>query len=391
MGGDPVRVEMGRWTVRGTGFAVGVVIVAMLAWALMRATNVIVLIAISVLLASGLEPAIGWFRTRTGLPRAPTILVVYAAFFALVAVLILLVVPSALDQLRALSDRLPALLDSADGWAKTQQPPISDVLERLISTLRTAVSSGPKVPQGDQLIAAGAAAADVIISVISVLALTFFWLTGHQRLQRFALAMLPATTRHGVRDAWNEVETRMGLWVRGQLTLMAAVFAMTTVAYFVIGLEAALFLGVFAGVAEAIPIVGPAIGAVPALIVAAASGQVQQVVLVALVYVAIQVFEGNVLVPMVMRSAIGVPPFIVMVSLLVGTAIAGIVGALLAVPFSAALVVILERAQARDAPVPLESAVPGSAPEEPSEQDPGTPTLPDGKRPATPHAGSSPG
>ena len=108
----------------------------------------------------------------------------------------------------------------------------------------------------------------------------------------------------------------MGFWVRGQLTLMAAVFAMTSVAYFVIGLEGALFLGVFAGVAEAIPIVGPAIGAVPALIVAAASGQVELVFLVALVYVVIQVFEGNVLVPMVMRSAIGVPPFVIVTSLL---------------------------------------------------------------------------
>ena len=102
----------------------------------------------------------------------------------------------------------------------------------------------------------------------------------------------------------------MGLWVRGQLTLMAAVFAMTSVAYFVIGLEACAVLGVFAGIAEAIPIVGPAIGAVPALIVAAASGRVELVFIVALVYVVIQIFEGNVLVPMVMRSAIGVPPFV---------------------------------------------------------------------------------
>jgi predicted PurR-regulated permease PerM len=367
---------MGRWAVRGTGFTVGVIIVITLAWMLMRASNVVVLVVISVLLASGLEPAIGWLRARTGLPRAPTILVVYVAFFVLVVVMILLVVPSAFDQLSELGDRLPPLLDKVSAWAQTQQPPVSDIVQRAVATVRGAVTSAPKVPPSDQLLSAGAAAADAIISAISVLTLIFFWLTGHQRIQRFALALLPATTRHGVRDAWNEVETRMGLWVRGQLTLMAAIFAMTTVAYFVIGLEGALFLGAFAGVAEAIPIVGPAIGAVPALIVAAATGRAETVFIVALVYVIIQLIEGNILVPMVMRSAIGVPPFVVVTSLLIGSALAGIVGALLAVPFSAALVVILERAQARDAPVPLESPV-SSGPSEDEAREKAEKSLPD--------------
>lgn len=346
---------MGRWAIRGSGFAVGVVIIAAIAWMLLRASSVLVLVVISILLASGLEPAISWLRSKTGLPRAPTILVVYVAFFVLVITMILLIVPSAFDQLGELSARLPAMLDQADAWAKTQSPPVSDAVQRTIVTIRGAIGSAPKVPQNEQLIQVGAAAADAIISAISVLTLIFFWLTGHQRIQRFALALLPSNTRRAVRDTWNEVETRMGLWVRGQLTLMAAVFAMTSVAYFVIGLDAALFLGVFAGVAEAIPIVGPAIGAVPALIVAAASGSPQLVFIVAGVYVVIQIIEGNVLVPMVMRNAIGVPPFVVVTSLLIGTVLAGIVGALLAIPFSAALVVILERAQAREAPVPLES------------------------------------
>ena len=142
---------MGRWAVRGTGFTVGVIVIVTLAWALMRASNVIVLVVISVLLASGLEPAIGWLRSRTGLPRAPTILVVYVAFFVLVAALILLVVPSAVDQFGALGDRLPALLDKVDSWAKTQQPPLSDIVERGVTTIRGAVTSTPKVPPSDQL------------------------------------------------------------------------------------------------------------------------------------------------------------------------------------------------------------------------------------------------
>jgi len=178
------------------------------------------------------------------------------------------------------------------------------------------------------------------------------------------LALLPADHRAGVRDGWNEVEARMGLWVRGQLTLMGSILVMTTLAYFVLGLENALLLGVIAGLAELIPIVGPALGAIPALLVAAATGDIQLVLLVAGVYVVIQVVEGNILVPIVMKNAIGVPPFLVIASLLIGGSVAGLVGALLAVPMTAALVVILERSQARARPIALDGGPASTEPDD---------------------------
>ena len=200
-----------------------------------------------------------------------------------------------------------------------------------------------------------------------MLTLVFFWLTGHQRLQRFSLAMLPADHRGGVREGWNEVELRLGLWVRGQLILMGSIFAMTTAAYTVIGLPNALLLGVIAGLAEIVPIVGPALGAVPALLVAAVNGKPETVVLVAIVYVVIQILEGNVLVPLVMRRTIGVPPFLVVLSLLMGAAVGGIVGAFLAVPIAAALIVVLERTQARETTVGLDGQSPATDDDEEQE------------------------
>lgn len=351
-----MRNEIWRWTVRGAGLAVGAVLVATIAWALLRATNVLLVVAVSVLLAAGLEPATGWIRARTGLGRAPTILIVYLAFFLSVAGLILLIVPSAVQQFSDLGARLPKLLQNLQAWSKTLGPPLSDAVGNVIQTIRAALSAPASAPQTPDIVAAGITAADAIITAISVLSLTFFWLTGHQRIQRFLLALLPLESRQGVREGWNEVETRLGLWVRGQLILMGTIFAMTTVAYFILGLDGALLLGLIAGLVEAIPIVGPALGAVPALIVAGSTGRIELVLLVAVVYVIIQIIEGNVLVPMVMRSTIGVPPFVVIVSLLIGATIGGIVGAFLAVPFTAAMVVILERSQAREQPVPLESS-----------------------------------
>jgi predicted PurR-regulated permease PerM len=122
-----------------------------------------------------------------------------------------------------------------------------------------------------------------------------------------------------------------------------------------LGLESWLLLGLLAGLAEAIPIVGPLLGAVPALLVAATKGP-ELTIAVAIVYVIIQVVESNVLVPLIMRNTIGISPFLVIVSLLVGAAVGGIPGAFVAVPVVAAFEIVLERLQARDTPVPQDPA-----------------------------------
>lgn len=351
-----MRSEAWLWLARGAGAAVGILVVAAIASILLGAAHVLVLIAISVLLAAGLEPAVGWLRGRTGIGRGTTILLVYAGFMVLVGILVFLIVPAATSQLTEFSNRLPTLLTDLRSFAETLRPTIvAEGLTGAIDAFAATLRDPQAEPDPEALVEVGLAVGDAVISVITVLTLVFFWLTGHQRLQWFVLALLPPEHRAGVRHGWNEVETRLGLWVRGQAILMGAIFVMTTVAYFLLGLPNALLLGLIAGLAEIIPIVGPLLGAIPALLVAAVTGQVELVLLVAGVYVVIQVIEGNVLVPLVMKSTIGVPPFLVVVSLVVGAATGGLVGALLAVPVVAAIVVILERSQDRRTMVTLES------------------------------------
>jgi predicted PurR-regulated permease PerM len=187
-----------------------------------------------------------------------------------------------------------------------------------------------------------------------MLAIVFFWLTEHARLQRYVLAFLPADTRQGARATWNEIETRLGGWVRGQLLIMGTVGAAAGAAYFLLGLEGWAFLALFAALAEAVPIVGPLVGAVPALLVAAGTSP-ELALVVAVVYVIIQVVEGNVLIPLIMRNTVGISPFLVIVSILVGAAVGGVIGAILAVPMVAAFEIILERLQARDVPISQDS------------------------------------
>ncbi len=116
---------------------------------------------------------------------------------------------------------------------------------------------------------------------------------------------------------------------------MGTVGVVTGTAYLLLGLPGALLLGLIAALSEAIPIVGPLLGAIPAILVAATVSP-ELALVVAALYLIIQLVEGSVLVPLVMRNTVGISPLLVLLSLLIGSTVGGLVGALLAVPVVAA-------------------------------------------------------
>ena len=298
---------------------------------------------------------IGWLRERLRLGRVWTILVVYLAFFVVVLGLAFIVVPAAINQGQRIIATLPAFFDQVREWASHLRPV---ALSKSIRTLVDSVAEifAPAPPPGPaEVVKVGTVVAEAVVFLFTLLAIVFFWLVEHARLQRYTLAFLPSHRRAGARHAWNEIETRLGLWVRGQLILMGAMGAATGIAYTLLGLPGALLLGLIAALTEAIPIVGPFLGAVPAILVAATVSP-QLALVVAAIYVVIQLVEGNVLVPMVMRNTIGISPLLVLFSLLIGAAVGGLVGAFLAVPIAASVEIVLSRLQARETPVAQDPA-----------------------------------
>ena len=350
-----MREDLTPWTIRGIGIAVGVAIVLGLLGLAYAAGGVLVLLFIAILLASALEPIVGVMRDRLPIGRGATILVVYLSFFVTVLGLAFFVVPAAINQGQEIVTGLPANLEAVRTWANTLEPAfigrsitrLTESAERIVATQTT--------PNPDQVVEAGAVAAEAVIALATLLTLVFFWLVEHARLQRYLLAYIPADTRAGARDAWNEIESRLGLWVRGQLTLMGTMGLATGTAYFLLGVPGALLLGLIAAITEAIPIVGPLLGAIPAILVASTVSP-QLALIVAGVYVVIQLIEGSVLVPLVMRNTVGISPLLVLLSLLVGGAVGGLLGALLAVPIVASAEIILSRLQAREKPVAQDPA-----------------------------------
>jgi predicted PurR-regulated permease PerM len=372
-----VRTLLAGWTARGAGLALGAGTVWLLASVAASAINVLALGFIAVLLAAALEPFVGWVRARFPVPRGPVILLVYLAFFALVVGFAVFVVPAAADEAEQVLRRLPAFLDEVSRWAKTLEPvPVQRTVEALISGARGQLRLDTPAP--DEVVRAGLTLAEALAAVGAVLALVFFWMVGHARLQRYALAFVPLDRRAGVRRAWNEIEGRLGRWLRGQLILMGVVGVLCTVAYLVLGVPSALLLGLIAGLCEAIPMIGPILGAIPAVLFAATVSPELALGVLAVTAV-IQVVENNVLVPVVMRNSIGLSPLIVTFSLLVGGAAAGIPGALVAVPLAAAVEVVLGRLQDREVPVAQDADAIEAAEDAADDQDALERALPDAR------------
>jgi predicted PurR-regulated permease PerM len=339
------------WIVSGAGLAIGVALVVgvlVFAWA---ASPVLVFVFVAIILGSGLQPIVAWLRDRLHVGRGAAILLVYGLFLLIVIALVLVVLPAAIAQLGRTLEALPPFFERLRDWASTLRPAaLSAAVTGVVEAASRTFRPPDLAANGQAVVQVGATVAGGIMSLLTLLTVVYFWLTERARLQRYVLAFLPQHRRATARDVWNQAETRLGMWVRGQLILMSALGIGTGVAYTLLGVPGAILLGLISALAEGIPIVGPLLGAIPAVVVAATVSP-QLALAVAGIYVVLQFIEGNILVPLVMRNTVGISPFLVIFSVLAGAAAGGLIGALLAVPIAATAEILLEGLQARDVPV----------------------------------------
>jgi predicted PurR-regulated permease PerM len=169
-------------------------------------------------------------------------------------------------------------------------------------------------------------------------------------IKRLVLSLVPLDKRDRAHSLWDEVEFRLGGWTRGQLFLCLVIGLLSAIGYYLIGLDFWLALGIFAGITEIIPFFGPIIGGAAAMTVALTISWQKALIVLAFV-VALQQLESAFLVPRVMRNAVGMTPLTVILAVLVGGALYGPLGSILAIPIGAAVQVFVQyllRARADD-------------------------------------------
>jgi predicted PurR-regulated permease PerM len=181
-----------------------------------------------------------------------------------------------------------------------------------------------------------------VAEVVLVIAMSLYWLIAKPSMRDFVLSLLPEALRDEADDTLHAIGTTIGGYVRAQLIAGFVIGSLTYVGLTIIGVDYALVLAVVAGLGEVVPIVGPILSAIPAIAVALLTSPTQAII-VAAFYLILQQIESNVLQPNLVRNQADIPPLLVVFSLFVGGTVGGVLGALVAVPLSGAIKVIVVR------------------------------------------------
>lgn len=344
---QPVRVTLPAGEVARAGLVV--IGLGLGVYVLWHIHEVIFLLFLGILLATAIDPLVNRLR-RGPFGRGTGVLAVYSAIVLILGVVTAVTVPSLVAQSDQFFASIPSQIAALRPYAENLRPqPVEEAAIRAIDRVGETVSN-PSVPVDDQgLMHIITTIGHTLINFMTVFFLAFYWLVERATIKRALLRLVPASRARDVNVVWLEVEQKLGGWVRGQLLVMAAMAVMAGVGFWIIGLPNPVLLGVLAGVAELIPMVGPFLAFVPALLVAL--GIDLWTAGVVLVYaIVIQQIEGNILVPRIMGHSVGISPLTVVLGILIGAILYGLPGAFLAVPVAGAIQVIVAHAVGMEEP-----------------------------------------
>jgi len=335
------------WTFRRVVWATLVFISVILGfWLLYRFNQVVFILFIAIVIGTVIRPAVAWLHQR-GLPRIAGVILVYLLLLILFTGFLLLLFPLIFEQSRTIAAAMPGYYQNLREWmVNYPNQLIVHLSESIPATL-----TGPKPAQqtGQEVMASAgqaldyvALAAKVIFVTIVILVLAFYWTLDGPRTIQSLLLLVPQDQRESISELISAMETKVGFYIAGQGVLCLVIGIMALVAYLLIGLPNALVLALVAGVLEAVPMIGPLLGAIPAALVALSIAP-DKLIWVIVATVVIQQLENSLLVPRVMSKAVGVNPFVTLLALFAFSSLFGVAGALMAIPMAAIIQLLLNR------------------------------------------------
>jgi predicted PurR-regulated permease PerM len=313
-----------------------------MAWLLIQIRSVIVILILGIILAAAIEPFVQRLR-RVGLGRGQAILAVYLGLFLAFGGLGYLVIPSLIRQGMELNNDIPNILNNLEEQARASE---SDFIRttgvRFINRAEVAYEDYTSEPPVEESTAIRFVTSVVggLFTVFSVLIVAFYWMTEKAIIKRLLLGLVPLDKRDEAHAIWDEIEEKLGGWTRGQAILCLSIGFASGVAYYLLGLQFWLALAIFAGITELIPFIGPILGGSAAFIIALTDSWEKALAVVVIVFL-LQQIEGAVLVPRVMKNAVGLSPLAVVLAVIIGGALMGVLGAVIAIPVAAAVQVLV--------------------------------------------------
>ncbi|HEY5313655.1 MAG TPA: AI-2E family transporter [Pirellulales bacterium] len=333
------------WTPRQVIPATMVVVLLMgLFWLAYLVNRVLVLAFVALVLSTAVEPLVARAeRWRIG--RLPGTILVYSLMLAVVLGGLVTIAPVLAEQVITVSQKVPQHYENLrENLSQSHSRVLRGVGKALPTGSQPETPAAPAAPL-DRLVETfgylGQIGWGVLAAMLTVL-LAFYWSLEGDRSVRALLLWLPADKRNTGREVFTMLQEKLGAYIRGQSLLCVIVGSLALVAYLIIGLPQALALACMVGVLEAIPIFGPVLGAVPALLTALAEAP-SMAIWVLVANTAIQQIENYVLVPRVMDRSVGINAIVTLLAIVAFGALIGPLGAILAIPLAAIVQTLLNR------------------------------------------------
>ena len=316
-------------------------LVLLLGYVIIRAQLVLVLVILAILFATVIERPVTELAKRH-IPRGLAILMMYALIIGGIVLGSILASPTISKEVSEFRDDGPTQVrELRNDWFASNngilKGPGVNMLDRVLTEI-----DNPSSPPQEVTVGIVTGVGGGLLGALTVFVIAFYYMTEKAFLRQLVLGQVRLESRERVTKTWDAVEAQLGRWLRGQFTLCLIIGTLSLIGYGAMGVQFWPLLGLWAGITEIIPIVGPWIGGAPAVIIAMTQGW-DKAIMVTVFVVLLQFLENSVLVPRVMRGAVGLSPLTVFVAILAGTQMLGIVGALLAIPVAAAVQVILSQ------------------------------------------------
>jgi predicted PurR-regulated permease PerM len=343
----PPPLQPYDWTFRRVVWATLVLVSVILGfWLLYRFNQVVFILFIAIMIGTVIRPAVSWLNQR-GLPKMAGVILVYIVLLTAFTGFLLLLFPLIVEQSTTIAAASAGYYQNLREWL-VHYP--NQIIVRLSEFIPATLPSLKPVQQSGQDVMASAGQALGYITVaaraafiaIVILVLAFYWTLDGPRIIQSFLLLVPQDRREDISELISEMETKVGSYIAGQGLLCLIIGATALIVYRLIGLPNALVLALLAGVLEAVPMVGPLLGAIPAAMVALSIAP-DKLIWVIVATIIIQQLENSLLVPRVMRKAVGVNPFVTLLAIFAFSSLFGIAGALMAIPMAAIIQLLLNR------------------------------------------------
>lgn len=295
----------------------------LLLWILFQIRDIILLLFVAFIFMSALAPSVEKLKS-IGIPKPLAIATIFLLVIGSLIGIITVGFTPFINQTSSFSQRLNETFEKLFQVSFIDQ---SIIQQEISSFSRQAINFTLNLFEN-------------FISFVTVIVITFYLLLDKEKIESRATALF-VNQQEKVKTLLRVIEDKLGAWLRGQVVLSLVVAVLTYIGLVALGVEFALPLAIIAGLLEVVPVIGPIIAAIPAILIALTVSPFFAV-LVGGLYFAIQQLENHLIVPQVMNRAVGLNPLLVILAISVGGRLLGIGGALLAVPIAVVIQVILQ-------------------------------------------------